>query len=78
MNELGRRVAAIETKSLERLDELRRELQAHVGTELAAAEADHRAARIAGTVALAIGLVLATTANFVSYYSGTVNIRRGW
>jgi hypothetical protein len=41
------------------------EKKTHVESELAAAEADYRAARVAGTIALAIGLALATAANFV-------------
>lgn len=65
LNQLASRVSAIESESPERLDELRTELQVHFAAQLAASDADYRAARIAGAIALAIGLGLATAANFV-------------
>ena len=64
MSDLSRLVSSISETSKRDLAALRDELKAHVTTELTAAQADFRAARIAGTVALAIGLALATGGNF--------------
>jgi hypothetical protein len=65
VNDLAGRVAAIETQLPGQLATLRDEMRTHVAAELAASEADYRPARIGGTIALAIGLVLVTVANFV-------------
>jgi hypothetical protein len=65
-NELSERVAAIGADAPRRLAQLRVELEAHVADELAAKQADYRAVRIGGTVALVVGLGLATWANFLS------------
>jgi hypothetical protein len=48
-----------------RLDELRGELKSHVENQLTISRADYKLARIGGTIALAIGLTLTTTGNFV-------------
>jgi hypothetical protein len=47
------------------LDTLRAEFTSHVAAEIATAQADYRAVRIGGTVALVIGLVLSTAGNLV-------------
>lgn len=65
VSELAQRVAAIEADASRRLDELRGEMKEHVARELTTAIEDYRAARIGGAVALAIGLALTTTGNFV-------------
>jgi hypothetical protein len=65
-NELGERVSAIERESPRQLDELRERMEAHVSTELVAALAEYRPARVIGTIALAIGLGLATAANLIA------------
>lgn len=65
MNDLQARVGGMERESPERLDTLRAELQSHVASEIAEADADYRAARVWGAVALAIGLGLSTAGNFI-------------
>jgi hypothetical protein len=50
----------------QRLDELRERMEEHVSTELTAALAEYRPARIIGTVFVATGLALATAANFIA------------
>lgn len=59
------RMTKLETESAERLDGLRREIEAKIADEIKAAAADSRGTRIIGTTALAIGLALTTLANFV-------------
>jgi hypothetical protein len=65
VNELDRRVGELAKKMPRELAELRQSMQAHVAQELIVAAEAYRPLRIAGTVALAIGLVCVTTANFV-------------
>jgi hypothetical protein len=65
-NALAERVGTIERESPRRLDELQERMEAHVSTELAAALAEYRPARVIGTIALAIGLALATAANLIA------------
>jgi hypothetical protein len=65
-NALAERVATIERESPRRLDEVQERMETHVSTELAAALAEYRPARVIGTIALAIGLALATAANLIS------------
>jgi ferritin-like protein len=62
---LAQRVSAIEEDVPRRLAELRDEMTGHVATALAADAAEYRPLRIIGTVALAIGLGLATAGNLV-------------
>jgi hypothetical protein len=64
-NRLAQRVSNLEEESATRLDDLRREIEARILREIEAAQLDFRRARIGGTVALALGLGLATAANFV-------------
>ena len=47
-----------------RLSELRGENEARLAAEINAAQQDFQAARVAGTMALVLGLVLTTLANF--------------
>jgi hypothetical protein len=65
VDSLGKRLGDLEAASERRLDELRGAMEAHVARELAAAREDYRAVRIYGTVALALGLLSTTLANFV-------------
>ena len=65
MNEVRERIATPEQESSQRLDELRHKMEAHSARELAAAFERHRPIRVIGALALAIGLGLMTTANFV-------------
>jgi hypothetical protein len=65
-NALTERVASLERESRRRLDELRERMEAHVSTELGAALAEYRPARIIGTIFVATGLALATIANFIA------------
>jgi hypothetical protein len=41
-------------------------METHVSNELTTALAEYRPARIIGTIAVAIGLALATVANFIA------------
>jgi hypothetical protein len=59
---LGERLSKLEAESPRRLAELRRAMEAHVANELRAALEVYRPLRIAGTVALAVGLVCVTAA----------------
>jgi hypothetical protein len=65
VNALTRRVEDLETAMPQRLEELRMGLEAHVASELTAALEAYRPLRVAGTFALAIGLICLTSANFV-------------
>ena len=65
MNALVRRVEDIETAIPRELEELRKGVEAHVASELTAALEAYRPLRVAGTLALAVGLICVTTANFV-------------
>jgi len=62
--DLEKRTTSLETKVPRQLAELRRDLRAHVGDELRVAFAAYRPLRVAGTIAFAIGLTLATLGNF--------------
>jgi hypothetical protein len=66
INDLTARVASLEQESRRRLEELRGRMEAHVSTELSTAVAEYRPARIIGTIAVAIGLALATAGNLVT------------
>jgi hypothetical protein len=59
------RVEAVEAESRQSVEDLRREVEVLLGTELRAAQEDFRAVRIGGTIALAVGLTLTTLANFI-------------
>jgi len=65
LNSLSERFQAIEREAPQRLDELRDELKQHVRVQIDEAEASFRVARVLGTIAVAIGLTLATIANFL-------------
>jgi hypothetical protein len=65
VNELNERLTAIETETPRRLEELRGQMHTHVARELTEAMTAYRPLRIGGTVALAIGLLCVTVANFV-------------
>jgi hypothetical protein len=64
-NLLEARVSAIERESPRQLQELRGEVEQHFGTELDRARAEYRAARVVGTMLVAIGLGFATAGNFL-------------
>jgi hypothetical protein len=65
VGQLANQIADMEDLVRRRLGELRNEMTNHVAAERAAAEANYRPLRIIGTVALAIGLGLATAGNVV-------------
>lgn len=58
------RVEALEAESRQSVEDLRREVEALIETELRAAQEDFQAIRIGGTIALATGLALTTLGNF--------------
>jgi hypothetical protein len=60
------RLARLETESPRRLVELRRTMEEHVARELSAALEAYRPLRVAGTVALAIGLACVTAATLLA------------
>ena len=66
VNALAKGMSEIEQEGPRRLDALRSQMEAHVERELRATQADFRAARVLGAVALAIGLALTTAANFIT------------
>ena len=63
--DLPERVPALEIGGAKRLEEVRQEVDARIVDEINTAKEDFRALRISGTVALFVGLVLTTLANFV-------------
>ncbi len=62
VNDLARRLSRLENDLPGRLAALSDQLKGHVAASLAAAQADFRATRILGSLALVIGLVLTTWA----------------
>jgi hypothetical protein len=62
---LGQRITEVAKESESHIADLRDELHRHVSSELAATAEKYRAVRIMGAVALAVGLGLTTSANFV-------------
>jgi hypothetical protein len=64
-NELDARLDRLEAESTERLAELRGKMETHVAHELSTALEAYRPLRVAGTIALVIGLVCVTVATFV-------------
>jgi hypothetical protein len=64
-NAQAERIATLERESEKKLAELREQMETHVSTELATAAAEYRPARIIDAVAVAVGLGLATTGNFI-------------
>jgi len=65
-NQFAARLNRLEEESAERLIEARKQMEEHVARELDAAEQEYRPLRIAGTVALAIGLGCVTAATFLA------------
>jgi hypothetical protein len=65
-NALAARVKRLEADGPKHLDEAQRQMEQHVAAELAAARAEYREVRIAGTAALAVGLVLVTVATLIA------------
>jgi hypothetical protein len=65
-NELDARLDRIEAESTERLAELRGQMETHVARELTAAQEAYRPLRVAGTVALVIGLACVTAATLLA------------
>ena len=61
-NELNARLDRIERETSERLAELRGEMETHVAHELDALRVEYRPLRVAGTIALVIGLACVTVA----------------
>jgi len=66
VNTLDERIVRLETDSPRRLAEARRKLEDHVTRELVAAEAAYRPLRVAGTVALAVGLACSSLASYLA------------
>jgi hypothetical protein len=64
-NAQAERIATLERESAKKLAEVREQMETHVSTELAAASAEYRPARIIGALAVAIGLGFATAGNFL-------------
>jgi flagellar motility protein MotE (MotC chaperone) len=65
LNEQDERLRAIEEQLPKRLDELRAETEEHVSKSITEAEWRHRPLRFVGALALLLGLVLTTWANFL-------------
>jgi len=65
INALTKRVAEIEGRTPRELEQLRAQMETHVAQELARARDEYRPLRIGGTIALAIGLICMSVANFL-------------
>jgi hypothetical protein len=65
LNAHDERLGAIEGSLPKQLDELRAEAERHVSEEISAADWQYRPLRFVGALALTLGLVLTTTANFL-------------
>jgi hypothetical protein len=65
INTLSRRTEDLEEDMPRQLEQLREDMRTHVSSELTAAQEEYRPLRIGGTIALAVGLVCTTVANFV-------------
>jgi hypothetical protein len=65
INALTRRLYDLEADTPRRLDQLRESMEAHVAQELTTALETYRPLRVLGTIALAIGLICVSVANFV-------------
>jgi hypothetical protein len=63
MSALAERVVALQRDALRGIAALRDELQRHSAGQIAAAQADYRAARLLGVLLLAVGLGLGTWGN---------------
>jgi hypothetical protein len=66
MNQFDDRLVRFEQGTSARIDETRAELQSNVAAALARARVEYRALRIAGAIALLIGLGLSTSGNLVN------------
>jgi hypothetical protein len=66
LNDLEHRLNDLEGESPRRLEELRTAMEEHVARELSAALEAYRPLRIAGTVALFVGLACVTTATLLA------------
>jgi hypothetical protein len=66
MTELTVRLDRLEAESPERLAELRSEMETHVAHELSTALEAYRPLRVAGTIALVIGLACVTAATLLA------------
>jgi hypothetical protein len=64
-NAQAERIATLERESAKKLAEAREQMETHVSSELVAASAEYRPARIIGALAVLIGLGLATAGNFL-------------
>jgi hypothetical protein len=65
MNDVAKRLTELQGDVPQRLSALSDELKGHVAAGVAAAQADFRATRLLGSVALALGLVLTTWATLI-------------
>jgi hypothetical protein len=65
-NALAARVNRLEAESPRQIEEAQRQMEQHVAAELADARAEYRELRVAGTLALALGLILVTVATFIA------------
>jgi hypothetical protein len=63
---LGHRIDELDRDSQQRVEALSAGMQAHVAAKLSAADAEYRAARVLGAIALGVGLALATAGNFLN------------
>lgn len=63
-NRLAARVRDLEQDVPRQLDAVRGDLRAHVTTQISAAQADYRLLRVGGAIALGLGFICTTVANF--------------
>jgi hypothetical protein len=65
VSDLSQRLTALESETPKRLDDLRASMESHFAAELKAAQEEYLPLRVSGAIALAVGLVCVTLANFV-------------
>jgi hypothetical protein len=62
---LATRISRLETESPKQLEEARQQMEQHIADELAGLRAEYRPLRVAGTIAVVIGLACVTTATLL-------------
>jgi hypothetical protein len=67
VNALEERLSSLEIWSRRRIAEVQQEMERHVAGELTAAEEKYRSLRVAGTVALLVGLICTGLATLLSW-----------
>jgi hypothetical protein len=65
-NALAARVNRLEAESPQQIAKAQRQMEQHVAAKLADARAEYHELRVAGTGALALGLILVTVATFIA------------